>query len=224
MARKVIKLKESDITNIVKKILREDSHYGMNKGDKSRTRPGQEDYTGHKGDISKTHKGRDYEKGGKEITWDSMLRGLGNPKTLNQAVDAYEEMYRASEMMDGVPTPEEFAMKADEIEDTGGGGDPVAMIIWWWIGVGVALGIRWINTGNPPWSWSDVTLKENIELVGKSKSGINIYEFDYINKKYGNGRYRGVMAQEVPSATRVGVGGKLMVNYSKIDVNFEKIA
>ena len=129
MARKVIKLKESDITNIVKKILREDSHYGMNKGDKSRTRPGQEDYTGHKGDISKTHRGRDYEKGGKEITWDGMMKGLGNPKTLNQAVDAYEKMYRASEMMDGVPTPEEFARKADEIEDTGGG-DPVAMIIW----------------------------------------------------------------------------------------------
>ena len=97
------------------------------------------------------------------------------------------------------------------------------MMLWWWAGVALALAIRWINTGNPPWSWSDVTLKENIKLVGKSKSGINIYEFDYINKKYGNGRYRGVMAQEVPSASKVGPGGKLMVDYSKIDVKFEKL-
>ena len=71
--------------------------------------------------------------------------------------------------------------------------------------------------------FSDMTLKENIELVGKSKSGVNIYEFDYINKEYGNGRYRGVMAQEVPSASKVGPGGKLMVDYSKLDVDFERL-
>ena len=70
---------------------------------------------------------------------------------------------------------------------------------------------------------SDVELKENISLVGHSKSNINIYEFEYIDKKYGEGRYKGVMAQEVPEATSVDADGYLVVNYDKIDVDFERI-
>lgn len=38
-----------------------DPDWGMGKDEKSRTRPGEEDYTGHKGDESKTHAGEDYE-------------------------------------------------------------------------------------------------------------------------------------------------------------------
>jgi hypothetical protein len=74
-----------------------------------------------------------------------------------------------------------------------------------------------------PMTISDRTLKENIELVGKSPSGINIYEFDYIDKSFGQGRYRGVMAQEVPQASTVGPNGKLKVFYNMLDVNFERI-
>ena len=70
---------------------------------------------------------------------------------------------------------------------------------------------------------SDRLLKENIELVGKSNLGINIYEFDYIDKSYGDGRYRGVMAQEVPWASIKDDSGYYMVDYSKVDVPFEKI-
>lgn len=70
--------------------------------------------------------------------------------------------------------------------------------------------------------WSDISLKENINLVGKSNSGINIYEFNYKDKKFGSGRYRGVMAQEVPQASLMGDEGYLMVDYSKIDVSFEE--
>ena len=33
---------------------------------------------------------------------------------------------------------------------------------------------------------SDISLKENINLVGKSNSGINIYEFNYKDKKFGS--------------------------------------
>jgi hypothetical protein len=36
--------------------------YGMNKGDKSKTHKGEEDFTGKKGMKSKTHKGMDFEK------------------------------------------------------------------------------------------------------------------------------------------------------------------
>ena len=80
----------------------------------------------------------------------------------------------------------------------------------------------------PPSEWnmgqvSDVKLKENIELVGNSPSGVNIYEFDYKNKNYGNGRYRGVMAQEVPKSSFKASNGYLMVDYSNLDVKFERI-
>ena len=69
---------------------------------------------------------------------------------------------------------------------------------------------------------SDITLKENIELIGKSKSGINIYEFDYKDKLHGDGRYQGVMAQEVPEASYE-KEGHLWVDYSKLDVDFRRI-
>ena len=70
---------------------------------------------------------------------------------------------------------------------------------------------------------SDISLKENINIVGKSNSGINIYEFNYKDKKFGSGRYRGVMAQEVPQASLMSDEGYLMVDYSKIDVSFEEV-
>tara|TARA_R110002020_G_scaffold441800_1_gene652811 strand:+ start:1304 stop:2434 length:1131 start_codon:yes stop_codon:yes gene_type:complete len=70
---------------------------------------------------------------------------------------------------------------------------------------------------------SDIALKENISLVGKSKSNINIYEFEYIDKKYGDGRYSGVMAQEVPQASFEHEDGYLWVDYNKIDVDFKRI-
>ena len=63
----------------------------------------------------------------------------------------------------------------------------------------------------------------NIELIGKSPSNINIYEFEYKDKSFGDGRYRGVMAQEVPHASFKHKDGYLWVDYSKIDVPFEKV-
>jgi len=48
--------------NQLRRMIREDHEdWGMGKDEKSRTRPGEEDYTGHKGDLSKTHHGEDYE-------------------------------------------------------------------------------------------------------------------------------------------------------------------
>lgn len=70
---------------------------------------------------------------------------------------------------------------------------------------------------------SDVNLKENIDLVGLSDSGINIYTFEYKDKKYGEGVYRGVMAQEVPWASFEANNGYLVVDYSKVDVDFEQV-
>jgi hypothetical protein len=68
---------------------------------------------------------------------------------------------------------------------------------------------------------SDIRLKEDINLIGKSPSGINIYTFKY--KGEDNGIYKGVMAQEVPYASVLDKDGFYKVDYSKVDVRFEKI-
>jgi hypothetical protein len=68
--------------------------------------------------------------------------------------------------------------------------------------------------------YSDIRLKENVELIGKSPSNINIYKFNYKGK---DTVYEGVMAQEVPWASIEDQDGYLMVDYSKVDVDFKKI-
>ena len=70
------------------------------------------------------------------------------------------------------------------------------------------------------YGYSDIRLKENVELIGKSPSNINIYKFNYKGK---DTVYEGVMAQEVPWASIEDQDGYLMVDYSKVDVDFKKI-
>jgi hypothetical protein len=75
--------------------------------------------------------------------------------------------------------------------------------------------------------FSDIRLKENIEKVGVSESGIPIYHFEYINKNLGQFRYEGVMAQDLkeikPEAVIEYNDGVLAVNYNKIDVEFRRV-
>ena len=71
---------------------------------------------------------------------------------------------------------------------------------------------------------SDVHLKENIDFVGKSKDGINIYEWNYNNDK--DNRYRGVLAHELKKDHSEAISKDkegLAVDYSKIDVDFQKV-
>ena len=70
---------------------------------------------------------------------------------------------------------------------------------------------------------SDRKLKKNIMLVGKSNSGINIYNFEYKNSKHGNGLFQGVMSDETPSHAVVNNGKHDLVDYSLIDVDFKKL-
>jgi len=69
---------------------------------------------------------------------------------------------------------------------------------------------------------SDIRLKKDINLIGQSPSGLNIYTFKY--KGDDNAIYKGVMAQEVPYASILGKDGFYKVDYSKLDVRFEKVA
>ena len=70
---------------------------------------------------------------------------------------------------------------------------------------------------------SDKRLKHNYHIVGKSPSGLNIYEFSYLGS---NERYQGVMANEIkekyPSAV-IDNNGFDYVDYSKIDVQFKEL-
>ena len=71
---------------------------------------------------------------------------------------------------------------------------------------------------------SDYELKENIKHIGKSPSGIHVYEFNYLGE---NTRYRGAMAQEVmfkvPEAVSEMDNGYLGINYDLLDVKMEEV-
>ena len=85
-------------------------------------------------------------------------------------------------------------------------------------------GAKMNAVGNIATMFSDKTLKENIVKVGQSPSGFNVYEWNYL---WSPERFRGVIAQEVqkikPKAVLSNIFGHLMVDYSKLDVNMERI-
>ncbi len=66
---------------------------------------------------------------------------------------------------------------------------------------------------------SERSMKKNIKKVGESPSGLNVYNFEYKDKKHGKGKFQGAMSDEVPSYAVVSRPGKPdIVNYSLIDV------
>jgi len=75
------------------------------------------------------------------------------------------------------------------------------------------------SSGLGGFGFSDIRLKENVELIGKSPSNINIYKFNY---KDNPTTYQGAMAHEVPWASIKHSNGYMMVDYNKIDVDFKK--
>ena len=84
---------------------------------------------------------------------------------------------------------------------------------------GIAQGAGTVGAAMIP---SDRKLKKNINLIGKSPSGINIYSFEYKNNMFGAGTYQGVMADEVSHAIVNGDSYDI-VDYSLIDVDFKQI-
>ena len=84
---------------------------------------------------------------------------------------------------------------------------------------GVAQGIGSAATG----SISDRRLKKNINKIGESPSGLNIYSFKYKDTKYGEGLFQGVMSDEVPRKAVGTRDGYDTVDYSMLDVEFKQI-
>ena len=70
---------------------------------------------------------------------------------------------------------------------------------------------------------SDRKLKKNINKIGKSPSGINIYSFEFKDSKYGKGLFQGVMSDEIPQEAVVRVDGYDYVKYGMLDVEFKQI-
>ena len=70
---------------------------------------------------------------------------------------------------------------------------------------------------------SDVRLKKNINKIGESPSGLNIYSFEYIDSKYGKGLFQGVISDEIPQEAVTKINGYDHVYYSMLDVEFKQI-
>jgi len=87
----------------------------------------------------------------------------------------------------------------------------------------IAGSVASIGTGAGWWG-SDRRLKENIQKIGESISGLSIYKFNYIGKAK---QYIGAMADEVIKVVPEAVGtmdnGYLGVNYNLIDVTFKEV-
>lgn len=89
------------------------------------------------------------------------------------------------------------------------------------LGTGAQVGAQALMAG------SDVRLKENIKEVGRSESGIPMYEWNYKGTP-ATERYRGAMAQDLinlghKDAVATAPNGYYAVDYSKIDVEFTKL-
>ena len=88
----------------------------------------------------------------------------------------------------------------------------------------IILGLSLQSTHQYP-PVSDNRLKTNVKLLFKSRSGINVYSFSYIDDP--STLYQGVMAQELigtPFDSAVIRGERYFsVDYSQIDVAFKKI-
>ena len=87
-----------------------------------------------------------------------------------------------------------------------------------------ALGIASSVASIAPLFTSDRRLKDNIQKIGESISGLGIYKFNYIGKAK---QYIGAMADEVIKVVPEAVGnmsnGYLGVNYNLIDVTFKEV-
>lgn len=70
---------------------------------------------------------------------------------------------------------------------------------------------------------SDRRLKSDINKIGLSPSGLNIYSFKYINELFGKGIWQGVMSDEIPSEHVHKLGEYDLVDYSRLDVEFKQL-
>ena len=145
--------------------------------------------------------GQTQGQAGRDISYEDFQRQQQFP---------YAQAQYAAGLLGGMPSP----MTTYQQQPTQGTGSRL-------LGLGIAglgaAGQSGMSMGN--FFGSDVRLKDNVKLVGKSPSDINIYSFNYKGSK---DKYEGVLAQEVLWASTEH-DGYLMVDYSKLDVDFRRL-
>ena len=194
MAR-IIKLKESDITNIVKRILREEKE----------------------GKAKKATSKKNLKKPSKKQMAEIKRKYFSG--SVEESLKNYRMMYDKCPgwCKKGCMTPDELAKKVREEGDDHDDG-PVGLI---WVIVHImcwAIVAWWYFDPNFP---SDLRLKENIKRTGVSNSGIPVYNFNYKNS---NHVWSGTMAQDLLEmgmghAVNTMDNGYYSVNYDMIDVD-----
>ena len=163
--------------------------------------------------------GQEMQLGGAGLSGLYQAGGLGQTQAQAGRDIAYEDFQRqqqfpyaqtqyAAGILGGMPQP----MTTYQQQPTAGTGQRL-------LGLGIAgIGAAG-QAGGFGNLFSDVRLKDNVKLVGKSPSNINIYSFNYKGSK---DKYEGVLAQEVLWASTEH-DGYLMVDYSKLDVDFRRL-
>ena len=164
--------------------------------------------------------GQEMQLGGAGLSGLYQAGGLGQTQAQAGRDIAYEDFQRqqqfpyaqtqyAAGILGGMPQP----MTTYSQQPTAGTGQRL-------LGLGIAgIGAAGQAGMSMPNFFSDVRLKDNVKLVGKSPSNINIYSFNYKGSK---DKYEGVLAQEVLWASTEH-DGYLMVDYSKLDVDFRRL-
>ncbi|HIF12845.1 MAG TPA: tail fiber domain-containing protein [Dehalococcoidia bacterium] len=139
-----------------------------------------------------------------DYTDSSMLRGVGQ-----------ERQGQAQRFLDDLRAQFDFAQyaPAQRLAEYSG-----------FIGAPVQTSQQKSSSQNWGFITSDIRLKENIERIGETASGIPTYTFQYKDGCGPLGRYKGVMAQDLleiqPDAVAEMSNGYLGVDYSRIDADF----
>ena len=150
------------------------------------------------------------QTGGRQQQLAQQVFDVDYKQKLQQMYEPYQRLGFVSDIYQGMPTSASSLTMATSPQ-----ANPMSQAIGMGItGLAAYQGYQDANKG------SDIRLKEDIELVGQSPSGTNIYSFKYKDKE---GKYEGVMAQEVPWASHIDKEGYLRVDYSKVDVEFKKL-
>jgi len=90
--------------------------------------------------------------------------------------------------------------------------------------IGAGIGAVGSIAGGAIGALSDRRLKKNINKIGVSEKGINIYSFEYIDERFGKGLWQGVMSDEIPDEAVIRhEDGFDLVDYSLIDVEFKQL-
>ena len=155
---------------------------------------------------------------GQQESQNKMLAARESSRLQTMERKGQQQVQTGAAMVQGMQSDRQATMLGMSMAQVGNAQQAIAANKAMWgniIGAVGSVATAYAMTG------SDRRLKKNIKLMGKSPSGLNIYNFEYKNKQ---GVYQGVMSDEIPqNAVVVGGDGYDRVNYNMLDVEFKQI-